>query len=114
MDTDRETRCAHYHGPLDRVAIRFRCCQRYYCCHACHEECESHEAVPWPPEEFDLAAVLCGACGQELTIYEYLASGSRCPRCDAGFNPRCAAHYPRYFQVGGAGESLELPPQSGQ
>lgn len=99
QDADGETRCAHYSGPNDRVAIRFHCCGRYYCCHACHEALATHGVVRWPSDAFHERAVLCGACRSELTIREYLNGGSRCPRCGAGFNPRCAAHHPLYFEV---------------
>lgn len=96
---DAETRCAHYGGPLDRVAIRFRCCNRYYCCHACHEALEGHRARPWRPGDLDRRTVLCGACRFQMTTREYLGSGSRCPRCEARFNPRCARHRHLYFAV---------------
>lgn len=102
LDTDAETRCAHYRGPDDRVAIRFRCCDLHYACHACHEALEDHVALRWPPDAFHRRAVLCGACRSELTIREYLAGGRRCPCCGAGFNPRCADHRHLYFETGGS------------
>lgn len=94
---DDETRCVHYRSLLDIVAMRFRCCDRYYACRECHDICESHPAMRWPRAAFDEPAVLCGACGAELTVYEYLACHDACPRCGAGFNPGCAAHRGRYF-----------------
>ena len=30
---DAQTRCAHYHSELDRIAIKFKCCQAYYACY---------------------------------------------------------------------------------
>ncbi|HEY8468038.1 MAG TPA: CHY zinc finger protein [Longimicrobiales bacterium] len=96
---DAETRCAHWHGPLDIIAIRFPCCGKFYACHDCHAEHETHPPERWPRERFDTAAVLCGACGHVLTIREYLDSGHRCPACGRGFNPRCALHYGLYFEA---------------
>ena len=96
---DAETRCAHWHGPLDIIAIRFPCCGKFYACHDCHAEHETHPPERWPRERFDTAAVLCGACGHVLTIREYLDSGHRCPACGRGFNPRCELHHPLYFEV---------------
>jgi uncharacterized CHY-type Zn-finger protein len=43
--------------------------------------------------------VLCGACGYELTISEYLKCGFRCPLCESDFNPGCAKHYDLYFEM---------------
>ncbi|MBI4512762.1 MAG: hypothetical protein HY702_01510 [Gemmatimonadetes bacterium] len=96
---DAHTRCVHYDGPRDIVAIKFRCCGRYYACYSCHEELESHPAARWARGEFGERAVLCGACGAELTINAYLACGYRCPSCGAGFNPGCARHHPLYFET---------------
>jgi uncharacterized CHY-type Zn-finger protein len=97
VDVDPETRCAHFHSPLDIIAIRLRCCGDYYACKDCHDALADHPLKPWPVAERDTLAVLCGACGAELSITEYLGCGSRCPSCAAGFNPRCASHHPYYF-----------------
>jgi len=99
VEIDGATRCAHYHSALDIIAIKLRCCGRYYACKECHDALADHDLAPWPAESFDTHAVLCGACGAELTISEYLACGSRCPHCGAGFNLRCAAHHHFYFSV---------------
>lgn len=96
---DGEGRCAHYGGPRDVVAVRFRCCGRVYACHACHAVLEDHPADPWPEAELDRKAVLCGACGGWLTCREYLASASACPRCAARFNAGCERHHHLYFEV---------------
>ena len=98
MGVGPETRCAHYHGETDVIAIRFACCDTYYPCHACHEAVADHEAEVWPREDFDQKAVLCGVCGTELTVAEYLDSGSECTACGAGFNPGCARHRHLYFE----------------
>ncbi|WP_295012113.1 CHY zinc finger protein [uncultured Microbacterium sp.] len=93
---DAQTRCVHYRTALDIVAIRFACCGEYYPCHACHEETADHPARTWPADRRDATAILCGACGAELSIAAYLAV-TACPRCGTGFNPRCALHADLYF-----------------
>lgn len=94
---DDETRCMHYSGPTDVIAIKFRCCGRYYPCHLCHEESAGHPATQWPVTEHEARAVLCGVCGDELTIARYLEV-SGCPGCGAQFNPGCALHKHFYFE----------------
>lgn len=95
---DGETRCAHYASPVDVVAMRFGCCGTYYPCFRCHEATTDHEARPWPGDRFDEPAVLCGACGDRLTVRAYLAAEDACPSCAAGFNPGCRTHHDRYFE----------------
>jgi len=97
---DAQTRCAHYNTPTDIIAIRMKCCGVYYACKDCHEALAGHVIEVWPRAEWDRHAVLCGACGGELTIREYLASGYRCPACGAAFNPGCRNHYDFYFESG--------------
>lgn len=95
---DAQTRCRHWHSPLDIIAIRMACCGEYYACYQCHEEEAGHAPAVWPASAFDrVAAVLCGACGHEMTVRAYTTAGSACPRCEAGFNPRCSLHWPLYF-----------------
>ncbi len=96
-DVGPKSECAHYHSELDIVAIRFKCCDTYFPCHRCHEALAGHSASVWPESEFDEKAVLCGACGTELKIHEYLGCNSRCPACGAAFNPGCKAHSSLYF-----------------
>ncbi|NRB63525.1 MAG: hypothetical protein HRU40_10975 [Saprospiraceae bacterium] len=98
IDLDANTRCQHYHGPLDIVAIKMYCCQEYYACISCHNELADHPAQPWPLQERQTPAVLCGACSHEMTIQTYLHT-SKCPACHAPFNPRCSLHYPLYFEM---------------
>ena len=93
-----ETRCAHYAGDRDVIAIRFRCCGTYYPCHGCHEAVADHGPERWPRSSFDVPAVLCGRCGAELAVETYLDSAFRCPDCGGAFNPGCADHYDRYFE----------------
>jgi len=97
VDVDPQTRCAHYHSELDIIAIRFKCCDRWFPCYECHSEIADHEAKVWPTNERDAAAILCGACGSQLSIDEYFACDSTCPSCDSKFNPGCAKHYHLYF-----------------
>ncbi|MFN6962509.1 MAG: CHY zinc finger protein [Pyrinomonadaceae bacterium] len=99
VDVDPQTRCGHWHGETDIVAIKFKCCGRWFSCFECHAAvaCD-HSPEVWPRGEFDEPAVLCGACGHRLTINEYLACASTCPHCKARFNPGCANHYHLYFE----------------
>jgi uncharacterized CHY-type Zn-finger protein len=102
---DDQTRCVHYGGVTDVVAIKFVCCGRYYPCYQCHAESAAHPAGQWPEDRWSENAVLCGVCRKELTVAEYLAAGS-CPSCGAAFNPGCALHAHLYFQVPAASSSL--------
>ncbi|MFJ7972708.1 CHY zinc finger protein [Psychrobacillus sp. NPDC096389] len=94
---DNETRCKHYHTEKDIIAIKFKCCDRYYPCYKCHEEDTDHKIDRWPKEQFDELAILCGKCQTELTVHQYMDTAS-CPHCQATFNERCSAHYPIYFE----------------
>ncbi len=97
-DLDPHSRCAHWHGPLDIIAIRLRCCGDYWACAACHDELAGHPPEVWPAAEWDQPAVLCGACGVELTVNAYLGCDSCCPACAAPFNPGCRRHHHLYFE----------------
>lgn len=98
---DDQTRCAHWSGPTDVIAIRFKCCNRYYPCFECHAEAEPHTAERWGRDEFSQPAVMCGVCRAELTIETYLGCDFTCPACGAAFNPGCAFHHDLYFDVEG-------------
>src|SRR5262245_57900890 len=87
MDVDPQTRCKHWRSKLDIIAIKFKCCGLWYACFECHTKLADHAPEIWPVNEFDEKAVLCGACGHQLTIDEYLNCGSTCPSCKAQFNP---------------------------
>lgn len=99
VQMDKETRCKHYHAEIDRIAIRFPCCNTYYPCYECHEELADHPATPIPKEEWDLPGILCGSCLHTLTVHEYMACDSKCPSCQAAFNPGCKLHAPIYFEM---------------
>jgi uncharacterized CHY-type Zn-finger protein len=96
---DDNTRCRHYHSPVDIIAIKFKCCNKYYPCYQCHEEEADHAAQTWDKNDWNAKAILCGVCKTELTIREYVESGNICPDCNAAFNPDCSKHYHLYFEV---------------
>ncbi|WKW45636.1 CHY zinc finger protein [Myroides sp. JBRI-B21084] len=95
---DNETRCVHYHTQLDIIAIKFKCCRKYYPCYKCHQEAELHKPQVWGATEHNQKAILCGVCKHELTIAEYINSGNKCIKCKANFNPGCSKHYHLYFE----------------
>lgn len=97
VNLDAQTRCTHYRTALDVIAIRMKCCGVYYACKECHQALANHPIEVWPQEEWNQPAVLCGACGYQLSIAQYMASGYKCPNCDAAFNPGCRNHYQFYF-----------------
>jgi len=96
---DEQTRCLHYHSPLDIIAIKFKCCNEYYSCYECHEEEAGHNSEVWKRNEFDTKAILCGVCGNEMAVHEYLTSNDHCPHCNSAFNPSCSKHYHLYFEI---------------
>jgi uncharacterized CHY-type Zn-finger protein len=71
INLDAHTRCKHYHGPTDIVAIKMKCCGVYYACKDCHAALANHRIEIWPEDEWSQKAILCGACGVELTIRQY-------------------------------------------
>lgn len=99
LDLDANTRCRHYRGPMDIIAIKMKCCDTYYACIECHSALAGHAAKVWPQSEWETQAILCGVCRTELSIGEYLKSGNRCPHCPAAFNPGCVNHYHLYFET---------------
>jgi uncharacterized CHY-type Zn-finger protein len=99
IELDPETRCAHWRSPLDIIAIKMKCCGVYYACKDCHDALADHVAQVWPRREWDQPAVLCGACGTELTVNQYLQSENACPSCGTKFNPGCRNHHHLYFEM---------------
>lgn len=93
------TQCAHWHSPLDIIAIKHFCCQRFYACISCHDESETHKSGIWPESQREEKAVLCGACKHVLKIDEYMDSGSKCTQCGERFNPGCKNHWDLYFEL---------------
>lgn len=102
LDVDAATRCGHYHTKRDVIAIRFACCETYYPCFQCHDTLVDHDTQRIPPERFDEPAVLCGVCGTELSVRQYLDCDDACPDCSAPFNPNCATHASLYFDLEGS------------
>lgn len=96
---DSETRCSHYDGPEDVIAIRFPCCDVYYPCFKCHREITDHSPARWPRDEWHEQVILCGRCDATLEIARYLDHPHECPECGAAFNPNCAAHHDHYFAL---------------
>ena len=103
IEVDGQTRCAHYNSQVDIVAIKMRCCGIFYACKECHEALAGHQIRVWPRREWNQGAVLCGSCGTELRIEQYLEGGNACPVCRAGFNPGCRRHHHFYFEMERAG-----------
>jgi uncharacterized CHY-type Zn-finger protein len=99
VNLDPQTRCEHYNEPNDIIAIKMKCCGVYYACKDCHALLADHPVEVWPESEWNQKAILCGSCGNELTIRQYMHSASRCPACGASFNPGCRNHYHFYFQA---------------
>ncbi|HEX2592814.1 MAG TPA: CHY zinc finger protein [Rhizomicrobium sp.] len=99
VDVDAQTRCAHWHSPVDVIAIKMKCCGVYYACKDCHDALAGHPVSVWPQREWDQPAVMCGVCGTELSVRDYLGCGNVCPACGAGFNPGCRTHYHFYFEA---------------
>lgn len=94
---DDEMRCIHYQTKKDIIAIKFKCCNKYYPCYKCHAEAENHEAVLWKNTEHHEKAVLCGIYSREHTIDEYLHT-THCLNCDSLFNEACEFHYHFYWE----------------
>lgn len=99
LELDAQTRCVHWHSPRDIVAIKMKCCRLYYACKDCHGALADHEIARWPEDEWDERAILCGACGTEFPIREYLRAPEACAHCGALFNPNCRLHHHFYFVV---------------
>ncbi len=98
VEVDPETRCVHYRSPPDIIAIKMKCCGVYYACKDCHDALAGHATEVWPRVQWEQPAVLCGACGTEMTVRQYLGCANRCPSCSAAFNPGCQRHRHFYFE----------------
>lgn len=98
IKVDSSTRCEHYHSEIDIIAIKFKCCERWFPCFECHAILTNHPPQVWGKNEFEMKAILCGNCEHQLTINEYFACRSICPNCSHQFNPGCANHYHLYFE----------------
>lgn len=94
---DDETRCKHYASEKDIIAIKFKCCDKYYPCYKCHNAFEDHPISVWKKHEFDVLAILCGVCKTEQSISHYIKMG-KCVNCDSVFNEGCKKHHQIYFE----------------
>lgn len=94
INLDKDSRCTHYHGDNDVVALKCNKCQKYYACYKCHDELESHSFVPIAIDE--PSPVLCGHCYSKLTFEEYQLG--HCITCNHTFNPNCKKHSTIYFK----------------
>ncbi|CDO96523.1 unnamed protein product [Kluyveromyces dobzhanskii CBS 2104] len=93
---DDQSRCEHWHGPLDVIALRFKCCNKYYACHQCHQELESHTPIRYSITEKSVPLIACGVCRLEMSFADYSRT-LQCPKCSSQFNPGCKLHYDMYF-----------------
>lgn len=93
---DDETRCVHWHGPDDVLAILFPCCHEWYPCRECHDEVAGHACEVWPAGSGREHALLCGRCDQTTSIAGYRAT-SACGSCGGAFNDGCRTHAHLYF-----------------
>ena len=99
IDVDAQTRCAHWQGPMDVIALRMKCCGAWFPCFECHAALADHPAQVWPLAQRTQGAVLCGVCGGVLSVSGCLACDSPCPACGAAFNPGCQTHLHLYFEL---------------
>lgn len=97
IEVNEKTGCQHYASALDVIAIKFKCCKQYYACYDCHLALADDVAEQWQPKDFDTKAILCGHCGFEMSIRQYLTCNSECSNCKAHFNPKCKLHWDLYF-----------------
>lgn len=98
IDVDEETRCMHWHSDLDVIAIKFKCCGDWFACFDCHEAVVDHPHQVWPMTEFSTQAILCGACGDQMSVAQYIEGNSKCAKCGKHFNPGCSKHFHLYFE----------------
>ncbi|KAG0656017.1 helper of tim [Monosporozyma unispora] len=107
---DNESRCEHWHGPTDIIALKFKCCpQMYYPCYQCHIEVTTHPILKYDLlKDPNVKCIFCGHCQTELTFNQYTGNNLHCPNCNHQFNSGCKLHYNLYF------ENIPLPQQTCQ
>ncbi|KAF2489699.1 zinc finger CHY domain-containing protein [Lophium mytilinum] len=107
------TQCSHWFSALDIIAIKMKCCNEFYACISCHAALTKHNTEVWKKDERGEKALFCGSCKSVLSIEEYMAGDgkceegnekereveSRCPKCNAGWNPGCKNHWNLYFEI---------------
>lgn len=94
---DGKGRCIHYYSEKDIVAIKFKCCNKFYACHLCHAENENHQTILWQSTETKKKVVACGTCLESISIGVY-KEVTKCPYCHSNFNPNCSKHHHLYFE----------------
>lgn len=94
---NENTGCLHHDSSLDVIAIKFKCCMRYYACYSCHLALADHPAERWHSDEFHRNAILCGQCRTEMTIQQYILCKNECLNCKSQFNSKCELHWDKYF-----------------
>lgn len=113
---DEFSRCVHWHGEKDIIALKFKCCPDvYYPCYSCHNEINSEDHVI---EKYDIHndkdknLIICGICKTEMTFEQYKTTDEtnllKCYNCKSPFNPGCKYHYNLYFENCGA-EACSAP-----
>ena len=69
VNLDAQTRCAHFHGSTDIIAIKMKCCGVYYACKDCHAALADHPSEIWPEGEWEEKAILLGS-QQDIPFYQ--------------------------------------------
>src|ERR1700723_2096011 len=87
VNLDAQTRCEHYRGSTDIIAIKMKCCGEYYACKDCHQSLARHPIEVGPKSECAQTPSPRAPAPTELTINQYMHCDSRCPNCRAPFNP---------------------------
>lgn len=67
---DDAGRCTHYHSEKDVIANKCATCNKYWACYECHAAATDHS---FGAMDLKSRAVLCGACGHEMTFADYTA-----------------------------------------
>lgn len=104
---DHNTRCKHWNLELDIIALKFKCCGKYYPCYLCHAEYNDHEPRRWLGSDLSLVPmVVCGVCYHEYTYTEYATLEYSCDKCLSKFNPKCSLHMDYYVDLIGTVDEI--------
>lgn len=101
---DDQGRCRHYGGPTDVVCHRFPDTGwEFWACHKCFEAENGKPSRRWGADDEKELAIQCGVCRSILGVSFHLerqdAGIHACPHCKAEWNPKCAKHRGRYFDL---------------
>lgn len=98
---DNETRCIHWKGPNDIIALKFKCCPTvFFPCYTCHNVATTHKIEKFDLNiDYNVKCILCGHCKSQLTFKQYTTfqNDLQCPMCKHKFNQSCKLHYNLYF-----------------